>query len=146
MFSNILIPTDGAPLSDAAVKRGVELAKHMNAKVTCLHVAEPFRVLGTESEVLKDTREEYYACAWANAEEVLAAFEEDAIAAGVANVERVFLVCEHPYEAIIDTARDKACDLIVMASHGRRGLQALLLGSETHKVLVHSKIPVLVYR
>jgi len=146
MFSHLLIPTDGSPLSDAAVKRGVELAKEMNAKVTGLHVAEPFRVLSTESEVLKDTREEYYASARANAEQVLAAFETAAKSAGVSAFERVFVVSDHPYEAIIDTARDKGCDLILMASHGRRGLQALLLGSETHKVLVHSKIPVLVYR
>ena len=146
MFSHLLIPTDGSPLSSAAVKRGVELAKEMNAKVTGLHVAEPFRVLSTESEVLKDTREEYYASARANAEQVLAAFETAAKSAGVSAFERVFVVSDHPYEAIIDTARDKGCDLILMASHGRRGLQALLLGSETHKVLVHSKIPVLVYR
>ena len=146
MFSHLLIPTDGSPLSDAAVKRGVELAKEMNAKVTGLHVAEPFRVLSTESEVLKDTREEYYASARANAEQVLAAFETDAKSAGVSAFDRIFVVSDHPYQAIIDTARDKGCDLILMASHGRRGLQALLLGSETHKVLVHSKIPVLVYR
>ena len=146
MFSHILIPTDGSPFSDAAVKRGVKLANEMNAKVTALHVAEPFRVLSTESEVLTDTRGEHEARARANAEKVLAAFEKDAKSAGVAAFDRVFLVSEHPYEAIIGTAGDKGCDLILMASHGRRGLQALLLGSETHKVLIHSKIPVLVYR
>ena len=146
MFNHILIPTDGSPFSDYAVKRGIELAKQMKAKVTALHVTEPFQVLSTDSEVLTEQRKEYETHAKANAEKILAAFEKEAKSGGVAAFERAWVVSEQPYEAIIGTARDKGCDLILMASHGRRGLQALLLGSETHKVLIHSKIPVLVYR
>lgn len=146
MFNHLLIPTDGSPFSDSAVKKGVKLAKEMNAKVTGLHVAEPFRIVTTDSEVLTETRTEYEAHAKATAEKILAAFEQDARKAGVSAFERAFVVSEQPYEAIISTAENKGCDLILMASHGRRGLDALLLGSETHKVLIHSKIPVLVYR
>jgi len=146
MFRHILIPTDGSSFSDTAVKNGVKLAKEMNAKVTGLHVTEPFHVMATDSETLTETRSEYESHAKASGQRVLTAFEKAAKDAGVVTFETTVVESENPYEVIINTARDKGCDLILMASHGRRGLQALLLGSETHKVLIHSKIPVLVYR
>ena len=146
MFKHVLIPTDGSSFSDAAVKSGVKLAKEMNAKVTGLHVTVPFHVLTTDSEALSETRSEYERHAKTKAENALAAFENAAKGEGVVAFDKAFVASEQPYEAIINTARDKGCDLILMASHGRQGLQALLLGSETHRVLIHSKIPVLVYR
>lgn len=145
MFRHVLIPTDGSTFLDSAVKSGVKLAKEMNAKVTGLHVTAPFRVLAGNSEALTDTRAEYESHAKASARNVLAAFDRAAKTEGVA-CESAFVASEHPYEAIIEAARDKGCDLILMASHGRRGLQGLLIGSETQKVLTHSRIPVLVYR
>ena len=146
MFRHVLIPTDGSSFSDTAVENGVKLAKEMSARVTGLHVTEPFRVLATDSEALTETRSGYERSAKARAQKVLAAFEKAAKDAGLVAFETVIVESENPYEVIINTAHDKGCDLILMASHGRRGLQALLLGSETHKVLIHSKIPVLVYR
>jgi nucleotide-binding universal stress UspA family protein len=145
MFRHILIPTDGSSFSDTAVTNGIKLAKEMNAKVTGLHVTVPFHILAMDSEALTDTRPEYESHAKARAHKILAAFENAAKSDGVA-CESVFVASEHPYEAIINTARDKGCDLILMASHGRHGLQCLLIGSETQKVLTHSNIPVLVYR
>jgi nucleotide-binding universal stress UspA family protein len=145
MFRHVLIPTDGSSFSDIAVTNGIKLAKGMKAKVTGLHVTVPFRILAIDSEELTETRREYESHSKARAKRILAAFETAAKGEGV-TCESAVIESEYPYEAIIDTARDKGCDLILMASHGRHGVQALLLGSETHKVLIHSKIPVLVYR
>ena len=144
MFRHILIPTDGSSFSDTAVNKGIQLAKAVNAKVTGLHVTVPFHVLATDSEALTDTRREYENHAKATAQSVLTAFEKVAKSEGVA-YDGAFVSSDHPYEAIINAARDKGCDLILMASHGRHGLQGLLIGSETQKVLTHSKIRVLVY-
>jgi len=146
MFSHILIPADGSPSADSAVKRAIKLAKELNASVTGLHVAEPFHTLDADSKVLPERRARHEKLSKAYAEKILDALENDAKSEGVAAFHRAFAVSDEPYAAIIATARDKGCDLIAMASHGRRGLQALVLGSETHKVLLHSKIPVLVYR
>ena len=146
MFSHILIPADGSPSADSAVKRAIKLAKEMNAGVTGLHVAEPFRAFDQDGKGVPERRAHHEKLAKAYAEKILDGLESDAKTAGVAAFDRAFAVSDEPHAAIIATARDRGCDLIVMASHGRRGLQALVLGSETHKVLLHSKIPVLVYR
>lgn len=145
MFRHVLIPIDGSSFSDGAVKAGIKLAKEMNAKLTGLHVTVPFHMMAADSQALTDTRAEYENHSKAKAQKVLAAFEKAAKSEGVA-CESAFVAGEHPHETIINAARDKGCDLILMASHGRRGLQGLLIGSETQKVLTHSKIPVLVYR
>ena len=145
MFKHILIPTDGSTFSDIAVREGIKTAKSMNAKVSGLHVILPFHVLAADSETLTDTRGEYEKHTKRKAEKILTAFEAAAKMEGV-SCDSCFVSSEHPYEAIIKTAQDKGCDLVMMASHGRRGLQGLLIGSETQKVLTHSKIPVLVYR
>lgn len=145
IYTNILIPTDGSELSSNAVRHGLALAKCIGAKATALTVLSPFHVLTTDTQMLEDTRAQYQARMQKHADEVLGAVARAAQALGVA-CELVGVEHEHPYRAIIDTADSKGCDLIVMASHGRHGIAAIVLGSETVKVLTHSKISVLVHR
>ena len=145
MYKNILIATDGSDLATTAVKHGVDFAKEIGAKVTGLTVTEPFHVWSLKPSQLEYTPAEYKKHSQAQAEKVLGSVSAAADSAGV-SCETLHVEHEHPYQAIIDTAASKGCDLIVMASHGRRGVAAVVLGSETVKVLTHSKIPVLVYR
>jgi len=145
VFAHILIPTDGSPLSSQAVEKGLAFARDAGAKATVMTVTVPFHLLTADPEQLSDTRPEYERHARQQAAGVLAAAERAAKALGVA-CDVVDVEHEHPYQAIIDTAAKRGCDLIAMASHGRRGISALVLGSETVKVLTHSTIPVLVYR
>ena len=144
MYHHILIPTDGSPLSGSAVEKGIALAKALGAKVTVLTVVEPFPVMRGLPQSY-DAPDEYTRRAHAEAEPGLAAAEQQAKQVGVP-CEVVKVEHGQPYEAIIETAGARGCDLIAMASHGRRGISGLLLGSETTKVLMHSKLPVLVYR
>jgi nucleotide-binding universal stress UspA family protein len=144
MYRHILIPTDGSPLSASAVEKGIALAKTLGAKVTALTVVEPFPVLRGAPQSY-DASAEYTRHAHAQAERHLAEAEQQAKLAGVP-CEVVKVEHGQPYEAIIETAGARGCDLITMASHGRRGISALILGSETMKVLMHSKLPVLIYR
>ena len=145
MYTNILIATDGSELAGNAVQHGIALAMRIVAKVTVLTVSAPFHVFTTDLEmVLEDTAAQYQAGMQQRAEKILGAVAHLAQAAGVA-CETVHVEHEHPYQAIIATAGSRDCDLIVMASHGRRGISAIVLGSETVKVLTHSKIPVLVH-
>ena len=145
MYTNILIPTDGSELSEKAVQHGIALAQRIGARVTALTVLQPFHTFTTDTQMIEDTPAQYKTRMQQHAEKTLGAVAHAATAAGVGcglvHVER-----EHPYQAIIDTAAAKGCDLIVMASHGRHGIAAIVLGSETVKVLTHSKIPVLVHR
>jgi nucleotide-binding universal stress UspA family protein len=145
MYTNILIPTDGSELAERAVEHGIALAKRIGAKTTALTVLPPFHVFTTDTQMIEDTPAEYQARMQKHAEKVLAAVTRAAQAAAVV-CEPVHVEHEHPYRAIVDVARSKGCDLIVMASHGRHGISAIVLGSETIKVLTHSKIPVLVHR
>jgi nucleotide-binding universal stress UspA family protein len=145
MFKHILLPTDGSRGSVKAIRRALELAKSTGAKVTGFHVIPKFHVFTYRTEMLEDTKEEYEREARGHAQQYLAVIEKAAKQAGV-SCETAYATSDHPYEAIIQTAKRKRCDLIAMASHGRRGVQGLLLASETQKVLTHSKIPVLVYR
>jgi nucleotide-binding universal stress UspA family protein len=138
MYTNILIATDGTELAGKAVQHGVALAKQIGAKITVLTVLPP-HMITTDGQMI-----EIPGARWEeDAEKIL-----DAVAKQTAGVacEMIQVAHEHPYRAIIDTADSKGCDLIVMASHGRRGMSAIVLGSETVKVLTHCKIPVLVYR
>ena len=147
MFKHILVPTDGSELSGRAVKAAVELAAAVGAKVTGFFAA-PAATPVIYDDLLPVgyvTPDQHEALIKAASRTNLALIEEAARAAGVP-VDVVSVTSEYPAESIIETARDRGCDLIFMASHGRRGLKAVLLGSETHKVLVHSQIPVLVYR
>jgi nucleotide-binding universal stress UspA family protein len=145
MYTNILIATDGSELAGEAVQHGIALAMRIGSKVTVLTALPPFHVFTTDTQMIEDTPGQYQARMQQRAQKILGAVAHLAQAAGVA-CETVHVVHEHPYRAIIDTAASKGCDLIVMASHGRHGIAAIVLGSETVKVLTHSKIPVLVHR
>ena len=145
MYTNILIPTDGSELAGKAVDHGIALAKRIGAKVTVLTVLPPFHTFTTDTQMIEDTPAQYKVRMQEHAEKTLGAVGQAAQAAGVI-CDPVHVEHEHPYRAIIDTAASKGCDLIVMASHGRHGISALVLGSETVKVLTHCKIPVLVHR
>jgi len=145
MYTKILIPTDGSPLSDAAITQGVALARSTGAMVVAMTVSAPFHTFALDPMMVTDTKESYKKDCEARATRDLGAITAAARAAGVP-CEVMHVDAEHPYEGIIDTARRAECDLIVMASHGRKGASALVLGSETVKVLTHSKIPVLVCR
>ncbi len=147
MYKHILIPVDGTPLSKKAIREGIRLAKSCGAKVTGFFSPPEYEVLIYGEYFPPDLmpREEYEERADANAEKILAAVRKEADAAGVPCA-TYHTASRMPWEAIIEAARKKRCDLIVMASHGRKGLTGVLLGSETTKVLTHSKIPVLVCR
>ena len=149
LFAHLLAPTDGSPLSREAAERAVVIAAAMDARVTFFH-AKPERRMsffGGEGGAFVDQMpaEEFDRQAQQQARAHLDTLEEKARAAGVA-CESVIAEAGAPYEGIIAAATARSCDLIVMASHGRRGIKSLILGSETQKVLTHSKIPVLVYR
>jgi len=133
MFQHILVPTDGSELSYASARAGIQLAKSLNAKVTGFYAA-PRIFPATSSEVSKTIADSYLAAIAALAKEVGITYES------------VWATSDYPAQAIIKAAENNGCDLIYMASHGRKGLQGLLLGSVTQKVLTHCKIPVLVYR
>lgn len=147
MFKHILLPTDGSPVSDKAVKRGIEFAKKIKARVTALHVVPEFKFMADEgiTPLSPALKKRFQDEGMARAKAMLEAVAKQARARGV----RCTTLCvssDQPHQEIVATARRKKCDLVMMASHGRRGLSSLLLGSETAKVLTHSKVPVLVVR
>jgi nucleotide-binding universal stress UspA family protein len=146
MYRHVLIPTDGSELAHRAVSHGLSLAKAVGAKVTALIVEASFdvyRLPSSRTNLISGAFAEYAEQAKAHAAKVLDGVASEAKAAGVA-CETVQITHDHPYEAIVATAKEKGCDLIVMASHGRAGIAAVVLGSVTTKVLTHTKIPVLV--
>jgi nucleotide-binding universal stress UspA family protein len=145
MYRHILIPTDGSELSQNAIDYGMALAKSVNAKVTVLTVSSPFYTFAVEPGMITDTPEQYGKRIATITAKYLNVAKEAALAAGV-SCKTMHVEHDHPYLAIIETAARKSCDLIVMASHGRRGISAIVLGSEAVKVLTHSTIPVLVFR
>ncbi len=147
MFKHILVPTDGSPLSSDTVKRAIAFAKETGAKVTFFFAKPDYPVAFYGEGALIDptTPDKFAEMAEQQAREILAAHESAAKAEGVVSAS-LSSVSDIPYEAIIAAAETAGADLIFMASHGRRGFSGLLLGSETQKVLTHSKIPVLVYR
>jgi nucleotide-binding universal stress UspA family protein len=145
MYRHLLIPTDGHPLSIEAIRHGVELARESGAKVTILTVTEPFHLFSLEADQVEDTPEGYHRHMKNRAVRYLDEAAKVATSAGVSH-DGVHVEEDEPYRAIIRVADERGCDLIVMASHGRRGLSALVLGSETVKVLTHCSVPVLVYR
>ena len=145
MFKHILLPTDGSPLSESAVLKGIELARAIGARVTGLHVTPNFHVLTYRTNMLEDTREEFDRESQVAADRHLAFVRKTADESGVACAV-LRRVSDEVDEAILETARARECDLILMASHGRRGLGRVLLGSETQRVLTHSTVPVLICR
>jgi nucleotide-binding universal stress UspA family protein len=144
MFKRILVPTDGSDITTKAVQAAITLAKEQGATLATISVKEPFPYSAI-SEMQPVPPQEFY-----DAQERIAAARVKAVvdAASAAGVTGSGHTVEalHPWEAILDHAKAQQCDLIVMASHGRRGVAALLLGSETSRVLTHSEIPVLVVK
>jgi len=144
MYRHILLPTDGSDLSKAAMKHGIELAKAIGARVTALVVSTPLNSLVVDPSVVSSALDQYKALVATQTAKYLDAIRSNAVEAGV-DCNAVCIEHDKPYEAIVDTARTNGCDLVVMASHGLRGVSAIL-GSETLKVLTHSSVPILVYR
>ena len=144
MFQRILVPTDGSDITAKAVQTGISLAKSLGATLHTISVKEPFPYSAI-SEMQPTPPQEFFDAqeriASQRVKDVLTACEAAAVPCEGHTVEAL-----HPWEAIIDHAKLNNCDVLVMASHGRRGVSALLLGSETQKVLTHSTIPVLVVR
>jgi nucleotide-binding universal stress UspA family protein len=144
MFKRILVPTDGSDITAKATQTALALAKLHGASVYAISVKEPFPYSAI-SEMQPVPPQEFY-----DAQERIAAARVKAVvdAAGAAGVSCKGHTVEalHAWEAILDHAKAQECDLIVMASHGRRGMAALLLGSETSRVLTHSALPVLVVK
>ena len=147
MFKNILIPTDGSPLSQKAVVQGVALAKSVGAKVTAFFAAPPatpivyrdhlpvgYATPGEREEMIRKTAAKY-----------LGVVERAAKKAGI-SCESVHATSDYPEESILKVAQKKKCDLIVMATHGQGGLRGMFIGSVTQKVLNQAKIPVMVFR
>ncbi|MFB0934218.1 MAG: universal stress protein [Propionivibrio sp.] len=147
MFKNILVPTDGSPLSQEAVRKAVTFAKEAGARIVAFYAKPeapmPQYIEGIQVDKL--IQDQYEKSAEEQAKKILGFAEGLCRDAGVACTTSK-ASSDSPYEAIIDAANANGCDLIFMASHGRRGISGLLLGSETSKVLTHSKIPVLVFR
>jgi nucleotide-binding universal stress UspA family protein len=147
MYHDILVPTDGSKLSEKAVETGAKLAKTFGARLHILHVRPPldrapFAEGAATIYVPKDqARKQIADEEW----QLLSAVEQVAKACGI-SAETEYVLSSSPYQAIVRVAQERKCDLIVMASHGRRGISALILGSETQKVLTHSTIPVFVVR
>ena len=148
MFTHVLFATDGSELSNQAAPKAIQVAKALGANMTAMNVVHEYAARESEGFImpkmpaLKERSEEE---AKAHADKILHEIKRAASEAGVQCFSAV-VVGDVPYKAIIEQAGKSKCDLIVMASHGRRGLQGILLGSETQQVLTHSKIPVLVLR
>ena len=145
MYKHILLPTDGSELSKRAIDHGLALAKAVSAKVTALVVSTPIHALVVTPDLASSSLDQYKQFVADHTAKYLDKIRDAAAELGV-SCDVVQIAHEQPYEAIINAAREKGCDLILMASHGLRGVSAILLGSETLKVLTHTDIPVLVYR
>ena len=147
MFKHILVPTDGSELSQKAIRSAAILARENGARLTVFHARPELRVPFYD-EYIRIDNDMWKECERLSNEEARR-YLDDAVRIGrQEGVEATPLAkdCDLTHQGIIDVATANDCDLIFMASHGHRGLSALLLGSETNKVLTHSKIPVLVYR
>jgi len=147
MYKNILVATDGSKLSDKALTHAIGLAQAVGAKLTVFYAAPDYPLPAYADGVVYEpvSRKEYAKLAAADAEKILDAAKGKAATAGI-DASTAYTIAAAPWEAILAGAKKQKCDAIVMASHGRRGVSALLLGSETQKVLTHSKLPVIVVR
>jgi len=145
MYTHILVPTDGSELADKAIDQGIGLAKLTGAKLTVLRVTAPPAPIVVEGVVVGYPQEEVQAKVKERVEAHLKSLEAKAKAAGI-TASHMQMQGEQPWKAIVDAAKAHNVSLIVMSSHGRRGLSALVIGSETQKVLTHTDIPVLVVR
>jgi nucleotide-binding universal stress UspA family protein len=145
MYKHILIATDGSGLAQRAVTRGLTLAKALGAKVIAITVTDMFPTGPYSSIPMPSMIERYEKAEAESAANILSSVSDEATKLGVACA-TVHVKEQTPAEGILATAREKGCDLIVMASHGRRGVARLLLGSQAQKVVTLSKVPVLIYR
>lgn len=145
MYKNLLIASDGSPLAEKAVVQGLILAKQLNARVTAVTVTEPLPSILSAEATSTFPLEFYASAAKSNANDILGGIRGSANEAGV-ECDIVHVTDHFPAEGILEVAEVRKCDLIVMASHGRRGLAKLLLGSQTLRVLNASSIPVLMCR
>jgi nucleotide-binding universal stress UspA family protein len=147
MFKHILVPTDGSELSRATASRAVSFAKEAGARITVFFAKPeyPIAYFGEGALIDPTSPEKFSELADQQATEYLSEVQKQCVEAGV-ECSTIAVTSDVPYEAIVEAAEKSSCDLIFMASHGRRGLSGFLLGSETNKVLTHSKVPVLVYR
>jgi nucleotide-binding universal stress UspA family protein len=144
MFKRILVPTDGSDITAKALDTAIGLARTLGAQIQAISVKEPFPYSAI-SEMQPTPPQEFFDAQERIASKRIQGVTAACSAAGVA-CEGFTVEALHPWEAIIEHAKAQQCDLLVMASHGRRGVSALLLGSETQKVLTHSSVPVLVVR
>jgi nucleotide-binding universal stress UspA family protein len=144
MYKKILVPTDVSDTGAKVIPHAVALAKSCGAAVVGLNVTDPYPYSGL-AETVPITADQYRVHVTQEAEYALKPLQDACKAADLA-FEPIIAEDIHPWKAMLDVAKERGCDLVVIASHGRRGMQALLLGSETQKLLTHSTIPVLVLR
>ncbi len=147
MFKNIMVPTDGSAPSRRAIKRAVQLAREQKARITGFYVGPPWQLPAYSEYVPTEivSPKQHAAAVKKTAARILGAVKKAAAGAGV-RCKCSYVMGEHPYDEIVKAARRYGCDVIVIASHGRRGISRLLLGSQTSKVLAHASVPVLVCR
>ena len=145
MYKNILIATDGSELALKAVDQGLALAKALNAKATAITATEPWTSVASVELGMAFPIDEYEKACAEGAAKILGVVSKQAEKVGVA-CQTLHVKDQFAAEGIIETAKSRGCDLIVMASHGRRGLSRLLLGSQANNVVTHSAVPVLIYR
>lgn len=146
MFKSILVPTDGSYLSDLILDKTISFAQsNSGCKLVILAVAEPMPTMAAEAGMWVDSSEKYYAYSNSTAEGFATKIVDAAEAANIP-CEVVIKTSVRPWQEIISVSKEMECDCIVMASHGRKGYDALVLGSNTNKVLTHSTTPVLVFR
>ncbi len=148
MYQHVLIATDGSALAEKAIEAGVQLAATLSARLTIAHVGSPYAPPLYAGDFVPSTylsAEEHETRVREAGEEILARAAAAAVARNL-TCTTDFTIADHPYQGVLDIAARNQCDLIVMASHGRSGWGAVLLGSETQKILTHSKIDVLVIR
>jgi nucleotide-binding universal stress UspA family protein len=144
MFRKLLVATDGSEQSRKAITAAIDLARQLGARLVAFTAVQEYPFIGV-GQVTPGAYSDFQAKAGAEANDHLTAVEAEAAKSAVA-VERLMLQTAHPWRAIIEAAQETGCDAIVMASHGRRGVASLVLGSETQRVLTHSTLPVLVVR
>ena len=145
MYKHLLIATDGSDLAKKAAEQGLALAKALGAKVTAVTVTEPWDAVVVAEAAVVFSPDHYDESVAASAASILRGVSEAAARHGV-SCETLHVKDQFPSEGIVETAKHLGCDLIVMASHGRRGVARLLLGSQANKVLTHTTIPVLICR
>lgn len=145
VFKHILLPTDGSPAAESAIDACLRFAQQTGASITAVHVMPVLHMFTYEPGVTESVHEQVRKDRELHSKKYLDLVEQRATAAGVPCT-TMLVTSDYPFEAIIDAARTAHSDLIAMASHGRKGIKGLLLGSETNKVLTHSAIPVLVFR